>query len=96
MAGMTNLQEVPFIPATSETVGLSPLQKVRSRGLVNLICRPSDNESLLAFVRTRTGGLIKRISTLGFIWLLVVFKRLEETKGPFYVPADCTNRFAYL
>ena len=67
---------------------------------MNLICRrerisgPSDNESPLAFVRTRTGGLIKRISTLEFIWLLVVFKRFEA--GPFYVPADCTNRFAHL
>ena len=68
---------------------------------MNLICRrerisgPSDNESLLAFVRTRIGGLFKRISTLEIMWLLVL-KHLEETTGPFYVPADCANRFAYL
>ena len=57
--------------------------------------RPLDNESLLALVRTRIGGLWKRLSTLEIMWLLII-KRLEETIGRFYVPADCTNRFVYL
>ena len=100
MADMKNSQEVLFIPATSEIVYLSPLQKVRSRVLM-LICRrerilgSSDNESPPAFVRTRTSGLLKHTSTLKIMWLLVI-KRLEETTKRFYDAADCANRLAYM
>lgn len=48
-AGLQILQEMPSMPATSETLRSSPLQEARSSNPVNLICmreqtsRPSRN-----------------------------------------------------